>query len=137
MPLSINIVVVEEPLHPSPPSFPCNDELSTTNHLGEMDTDLGKEGEGATMTVRKPDYHERGIVAATTTERKSKYSKKSTANSSARSVSTKKHIIATGKQVYIERHALKCHFDVSLDAYEIKHFCMASPIVGMEEILAC
>lgn len=65
MPLSPPLLLSLSPLlH----SF-CRDEKSTTNQLGEMDKDLGKDKGGVTMSIGMPDSHERGSVAATTTTR--------------------------------------------------------------------
>lgn len=99
-----------------------------------MDTDLGKEKEGATMTIGMPNSHERGSVAATTTTRNSIHSKMITANSSAKIASKlTKHVIALEKQNYIEQNAEKYLIDVSLDAYEILKCCILLTRLGSLE----
>ena len=72
------------------------------------------------MAVAEPGYNERGSVSAITSARKSKYKMKSATNSSSRHASkSKKHQIAQGKRVYVERRAVKYIIGIGSDAFQI------------------
>jgi hypothetical protein len=70
------------------------------------------------MAIAESGYNERGSVSAITSARKSKYKKKCAANMSSRHASkSKKHQIAQGKRVYVERMAVKYLIDVGTEAF--------------------
>ncbi len=85
----------------------------------QQEEEVEEEG-GTAMAVAEPGYNERGSVSAVTSARKSKYKKKSATNTPSRHASkSKKHQIAQGKRVYVERRAVKYLIDVGSDAFQV------------------
>jgi hypothetical protein len=86
------------------------DELYTAVYhpFDDVQEEQEEGGTSVAMAVVEPDYHERGTVDAVTSAMKTKYKQKSAANSTSRLVSKpKKHQIARGKRVYVERRTVK------------------------------
>ena len=108
---------------PDSPSNTDNIEFDASFHhsFDEEKEQQEEEDEGGTaMAVAEPGYNERGSVSAITSARKSKYKKKSATNTSSRHASkSKKHQIAQGKRVYVERRAVKYLIDVGSDAFQV------------------
>jgi hypothetical protein len=103
----------------SPSNSDCREFDATVHHPFDEDEEE-QEGEGTSMAVAEPGYNERGSVSAITSARKSKYKKKSTGNTSSRHASkSKKHQIAQGKRVYVERRAVKYLLDVGSEAFQL------------------
>ena len=109
--------VGDEDEHPksSPLYFPPSDPFESEDE---------NEVPSASMAVSEPHHSERGMVAAVTSARKTKYSrhKKSGTNITQRQPSRvvpKKQAIATGKRVFVERKIVKYRVKVDSPGYEI------------------
>jgi hypothetical protein len=107
-------------VNPDSPSNTDTVEFDGAIHNPFDDEQDDQDEGGTSMAIAEPSYNERGSVSAVTSARKSKYKKKSAANTSSRHASkSKKHQIAQGKRVYVERKAVKYLIDVASEAFQV------------------